>query len=209
MTGEPGLEQAPPPRAEEREAPSFTWLSRWDWIAFVAALALMFTMSIDWYTTKQGEEFRRVEEVYREGSAPTTEGSDRETAERAGAAAEKQEKNAWQASAFVDRLILIALLAAFAAAVAAAFLRAAGRRFEPPWTPSTIAAAVGLAAALLIVYRMIQEPGLDEASVIRAGLPLSLFAVGVLAFAARQAALAERLSQADPPARAPRGEPRP
>jgi hypothetical protein len=192
VTGESGppLAQAPPPRAEERQAPSFARLGRWDWIAFVAALALMFTMSIDWYTTKAGEEFRRIEQ-----NSSSNEQIQPTTNERAAEAAEKQEKNAWQADAFVDRLILIALLATFAAATLGAFLRAAARRVEPD--PIAVASLTGTAAAALIAYRMIQEPGLDAGSVLKVGAPLSLLAVGIVAFAARQSVLEQRRSAED------------
>jgi hypothetical protein len=188
VSGEPGpaLDQAPPPRAEERQTPSFARLGRWDWIAFVAALALMFTMSIDWYTTKRGEELRN---IAKNTTSNQQVGPDREDAANE---AEKHEKNAWQADAFVDRLILIALLATFAAATLAAFLRAAARRVEPD--PIAVASLTGTAAAALIAYRMIQEPGVDAGSVLKVGAPLSLLAVGILAFAARQSVLEQRSS---------------
>lgn len=189
--GAPGPPPPPEPaaRVPDREAPPspFARLGPWDWVAFVAALALMLTMSIDWYTTKQGEEFRRVEKTDRDTTGQQVEPT---TPERAAEAAEREEKNAWQANAFVDRLILVALLAAFAAAAANAFLRAAGRRVDP--NPAAVASLAGLAGAVLILYRMVQEPGLDDASVLKVGAPLSLVAVGVLAFAARTAVLAER-----------------
>ena len=41
--------------------------------------------------------------------------------------AESQERNAWQADALIDRIILIALLATSALGVGAAFWRASGR----------------------------------------------------------------------------------
>ena len=186
MSDAPGaLDQAPPPRAEDRQTPSFARLGRWDWIAFVAALALMFATSVDWYTTKQGEELRRIERTDTSGQQ-----IEPNTSQRAAEAAEKEERNAWQANGFVDRLILIALLATFAAATGAAFLRAMGRRVDP--SPSAIASLTGLVAAVLILYRMIQEPGFDDVTVVKVGVPLSLVAVGVVAFAARQATLEER-----------------
>ena len=176
---------APPPRPEERQKPSFARLGAWDWLAFVAALALMFTMSIDWYTTKAGEEFRRIEK-----NSSSNEQIEPTTNERAAEAAENQEKNAWQADAFVDRLILVALLATFAAVAAGVFLRAAARRPSP--NPLAIASLTGTVGAALIVYRMFQLPGLDEASVLKVGVPLSLLAVGIAAFAARSSVLAGR-----------------
>ena len=42
---------------------TFLRLNRWDWLAFVAALALLLVMSADWYTTRQGQECRRIEQL--------------------------------------------------------------------------------------------------------------------------------------------------
>jgi hypothetical protein len=44
----------------------------------------------------------------------------------------------------------------------------------------------GLAAcvtALLVLYRILQEPGFDEITVVKAGAPLALGVLGVMAFA--------------------------
>ncbi|MDQ3935335.1 MAG: hypothetical protein M3340_11985, partial [Actinomycetota bacterium] len=175
----------------------------WHFVAFVAALALILAMSTDWYTTEQGEEFRRVQEQD-ERAAPSAR-LDPETAERAKQAAEGEERNAWQASALVDRLILVACLIAFVGAVAAALMRSAGRRPEPPWVPSAIATIAGVAGTLLILYRMVQPPGLNDSAVVKAGAPFGLAAVGILTVASRLATLTERDEAAEEPdARAPR-----
>jgi hypothetical protein len=169
---------------------TFLRLSRWDWLAFAAALVLLFTMSVDWYTTKQGEECRRIER-----SQTSSGGADligRDVRRDARECAEKREKNAWQASPFIDRVILLTLLAAIAAAVGAAFLRAADRRLGWSRTPSEIAAYAGLTGALLILYRILQPPGFNPAAVVKVGAPLSLVVVGVLAICTRSAAAAER-----------------
>jgi hypothetical protein len=184
-------EPAPPgaeARVPDEQAPPnpFARVGAWNYVAFLAALALLLAMSIDWYTTKEGEDARRVQHLSQEnlGQNPRTVKRD------AANAAEKEEKNAWQADAFVDRLILLTLLIAAGAAALAAFLRAAGRRVAP--SPTAIASLAGTLGAFGIVYRMVQQPGLNAASVVKVGAPLSLLAVGVLAVAARWSVLSDR-----------------
>jgi hypothetical protein len=185
------------------DAPSgFVGRGGWHLVAFLAALALILVMSIDWYTDERGEELRRIE------SGPTSAqiGDDRQ--EEAANAAEAREKTAWQADALIDRLIVLACLIAFVGAVAAAFMRSAGRKPEPPWHPSAIATVAGVTATLLILYRMFQPPGLNEAAVVKAGAPLGLVAVGLLTIGSRLAVLGERdeLAGDGPAARAPADE---
>ena len=67
--------------------------------------------------------------------------------------------------------------------VAAAFFRAAGRRFEPPWTPSALVALGAVICAVLVAYRIIQEPGNDQVTTVQAGAPLAVAVLGALAFA--------------------------
>ena len=163
---------------------TFARLRPVDWVAFGVALALLFATAMDWYSTDAGRIARDEEESFKDlpptGELPTP-------AEDRAAAAELAERNAWQADAVIDRLILFLTLATIATAVAAAFLRAAGRRFEPPGTPSGIAAALAVLAAVLVCYRLIQEPGLDNATTIEAGAPLGLLALGALAYASARA----------------------
>ena len=207
---------APPDAGEARdrggaeEPHGFSGRGGWHLVALVAALVLIVALSIDWYTTEQGEEYRRVERINRDSA--TAQRLDSEDVERAAQAAEAQERNAWQADALVDRLILVACLAAFAAAVAAALMRAAGRRPQPPWNPPAIATVAGLAATLLVLYRMVQPPGLNDAAVVKAGAPIGLAAVGILTVAARLATLAEReeaATEAERPGPAPSAAPPP
>ena len=171
---------------------TFLRLNRWDWLAFVLALALLFVMSLLWYTTVQGDQCRRDA-----GLLPPASGQNgtaaRSTIQRSARECEaKYDKTAWQASGVIDRLILIVLLAAVVSAVAAAFLRAADRRFQPPVTPSAVAAGAALLGALLILYRILQPPGFNPSAVVKAGAPIGLVCVGVLAIAARGAVMAER-----------------
>ena len=186
---------------------TFERLRRADWVAFAAALALLLVTAVDWYSTKQGEDARntldRVEDL-----PPIAE--DREEArEDAQALAEREEDNAWQASATVDRLILVLLLGTIGASVAAAFLRAAGRRFEPPGTPSTFAAIGATLTAALIAYRIVQEPGLDAASTVKPGVPFAVVLLALLAFASARGLQAEERGDQFREVRQPEPDPEP
>jgi hypothetical protein len=162
---------------------TFARLRTADWVALAAALALLLVMALDWYSTALGDEARRIERNT-QGNYQGEAGQDiRDYNEDARIVAEGEERNAWQADGAVDRVILIALLAAALLAVASGFLRAAGRRFEPPLTPSGLAAIAAAVAALLVTYRIVQEPGLDEASTIKAGAPLAVVVLGALLLA--------------------------
>jgi hypothetical protein len=186
---------------------TFLRLSRWDWLAFVAAMALLLVMSVDWYTTKQGEECRRIEHLQtpsRTGAAGDLIG--RDVRRNARECAEKREKNAWQAPGAIDRFIALVLLVAIVSAVGAAFFRAAGRRFEPPLTPSAVASMAGLLGALLILYRILQPPGFNPAAVVKPGAPIALALVGILAIAARSASAAEREAPESPQPEPPEPE---
>jgi drug/metabolite transporter (DMT)-like permease len=183
---------------------TFERLNRWDWVALIAALALLLVMAADWYTTVQGAEARRIERLSTPRGALGGE-VEREVKKRAAEAAERAERNAWQPAAGIDRVILIALLAAAGLAIVAAFARAANRRFEPPFTPSGMAGVAAAVAALLVLYRLIQQPGLDVGTEIKAGAPLALAVLGVIAFASSRALHAEEAGTAFREVKAPPG----
>ncbi len=161
-------------------------LTRGDWVAWVAALALLFATSIDWYSTKAGQEARRIEGLSQPQGAQGAE-IERRVQREARERAESQEKNAWQEHAFIDRAILVLILGAVLAATAAAVLRAAERRPEVPITASGLAALLATVAAVLVAYRMIQKPGLDAAATIKPGAPIALGLLGLLALGAASA----------------------
>jgi hypothetical protein len=148
-----------------------------DWVVFVAALALLFTTAPDWYSTTRGEEARQIQEQASGGDQV-----ERDVEHDAGALAESQERNAWQEDALIDRLILIGLLATSALGVFAAFWRASGRGSDGlgPFGLTGLAACV---TALLVLYRIIQEPGFDDLTTVKVGAPLALGVLGVMAFA--------------------------
>ena len=180
---------------------TFARLLRADAVAMLAALALLFVMALDWYGTNLGDEARRQEELAQPRGATGGE-IEREVDRDARVIAEGEEKNAWQLDGAIDRLILFGLLATVVLAVGAAYVRAAGRRFEPPLTPSGLAAVTATTTALLIAYRIIQEPGFDERTVVKSGAPLALIVLAVIALACRSALAEEEAGTAwrEPPA---------
>ena len=165
---------------------TFARLRAADWVALLAAMALLFTTAMDWYSTTSGDEARRIQGLSDPSGALGGEVA-REVQDQARAAAEGQEKNAWQVGGGIDKLILVALLATFVLAVGAAFRRAAG-------AGSAAALATALAAtvtALLVTYRIVQEPGFDASTTVKVGAPLALVALGVLALASAQSVRTE------------------
>jgi hypothetical protein len=153
-----------------------------DWVVFIAALALLFTTAFDWYSTQAGEEARKIEQNARPQEGEPSGQAEAEVERAAGAVAESKERNAWQEDGTVDRVILISLLATAALGVLAAFWRASGRetRGLGPYGWAGISACV---AALLVLYRILQEPGFDELTTVQIGAPLALGVLGVFAFA--------------------------
>ena len=185
-----------------------------DVVAMVCALGLLFAMAADWYSTNTGEEARRIERATNPQGALGGEVS-RRLEERARATAEEAERNAFQEEGVIDRVILAGLLVTAALALAAGFLRAAARRFEPPRTPSALAAVCACTTALLVAIRLIQQPGSDAATTVQAGAPLGLAALAAITLCGALALRAEEAGTAwrDPPsaevAEAPSGDPAP
>jgi len=149
-----------------------------DWVVFVAALALLFTTAPDWYSTTRGEEARQIQKQAGNSDAPERGEVQRDAA----ALAEAHERNAWQEDALIDRIILIALLATSALGVGAAFWRASGRGSDG-LGPFGLTGLVASITALLVLYRIIQEPGFDDLTTVKIGAPLALAVLGVIAFA--------------------------
>jgi len=168
---------------------SFARLRAADWVAFVAALALLFATAADWYSTEGGRQAREFEQ-----GAPA-QGEGAELADDAAAAAEGEERNAWQADGAIDRAILVAMLGTAALAILAAFARAAGRRSEDGVGLTGWAGAAAALTALLVLYRVIQEPGFDEVNTVQYGAPLALGLLGVIAFACAMSVRAEEMDE--------------
>ena len=154
-----------------------------DWVVFVAALTLLFTTAPVWYSTKAGDEARRVQqEAQPEEGAPTGQ-SEAEVEREAGALADNAEKNAWEANETLDRVILAGLLLTSLLGVLAGFWRASGRTARGIG-PYGLAGLVACVTALLILYRILQEPGNDELTTVKLGGPIALAVLGIYAFAA-------------------------
>lgn len=191
---------------------TFARLIRSDWVAFVAALALLLLMATTWYSTPAGREARRVEGLSQPSGAEAGQVA-REVNSDAKLLAQNAEKNAWRAPGALNRLILALLLATVILAVGAAYLRAAGRRLEPPWTPSSALALAATVTGLLLAAHALTK---GENTTVEPGLPLALVALGVVALAAATSFRAEesgrafRAIAAEPPAEgagAPGAEP--
>jgi hypothetical protein len=157
---------------------TFARLRLSDWVVFVAALALLFTTAPDWYSTTRGEEARQIQK----NAGGSVGQAEREVEQDAGALAESQERNAWQEDGLIDRIILVALLATSALGVGAAFWRSSGRGSDGLGVFG-LAGLMACVTALLVLYRIIQEPGFDELTTVKIGAPLALGVLGVIAFA--------------------------
>jgi hypothetical protein len=162
---------------------TFARLRTADWVVFIAALVLLFTTAFDWYSTQAGDEARKIQENARPEEGQPSGQAEAEVERQAGALAESKERNAWQEDGTIDRVILISLLVTSALGVLAAFWRASGReaRGLGPYGWAGISACI---SALLVLYRIIQEPGFDELTTVQIGAPLALGVLGVFAFAA-------------------------
>jgi hypothetical protein len=165
-------------------------LRRGDVVAGLAALALLFFMAMDWYSDTYGQEARRVERLA-QPVGPESGQVTRRLKQDAVTTAEEREHNAYQEGGAIDGIILLLLLAAVALALTAATLRVVGRRVGGALSPSVLAAGAASIGAVLLAYRIVQQPGVDEITVVKAGAPLSLMAAVVLAGGATSAARSE------------------
>ena len=168
-------------------------------VALVGALALLLVMALDWYGSVTGDEARRIESLTDEPSGAEAGEIDRRLNEDAQFLAEREEKNAWQADALVDRILLGLMLGAIALALLTALARAAGAKPTKGIGPAGLAAVLATAAALLVAYRIVQEPGLDQATTIKLGAPLALLPLAMIALGASSALRADDREATDPP----------
>jgi len=160
-------------------------------IALVGALALLLVMSMDWYSTAQGDEARRIESITDNPSGAEAGEVDRRLNEEARFVAEGEEKNAWQVDALIDRILLVLMLAAIVLAVATAVARAAGAKPTKGLGPAGLAAIFATAAAVGVAYRILQEPGLDQGTNVKAGALLALIALAMIALGSAYALRAD------------------
>jgi hypothetical protein len=161
-------------------------------IAGVGALLLMLVMALDWYSTATGDEARRIERITDDPSGAEAGEIDRRLNEDARFVAEGEEKNAFQADALIDRILLAALIGAIVLALLTWFTRALGARAKPEGLgPGGVAAILATVAAMLVAYRIVQEPGLDAATNVKLGAPLALLPLAMIALGSASALKAD------------------
>jgi hypothetical protein len=172
---------------------TFLRLTRGHVIAAVAALALLLTMSaLDWSTTDQGEEARRIQGIQDEPEPGVAGEVTRDVTEDARIVAEGEERTAFQPGSAIDWLALLALIASIVLALAAAALRAAGRTRGLPIGASVLTAGVGAVAAILVMIFIIQVGAFEAGGQVGIGAPIGLVLVGALTIGAALAARTER-----------------
>jgi hypothetical protein len=193
---------------------SFERLTKGDALAWLAGLALLFVTAIDWYSTILGNAARQIQHDVQVPAGPLGSEIPSTIQSQAKLVAQAQEKNLWQVHGAVDRLMLIVLLAAALCAALAAVLRVAGRRFSGGFTPSAAAAVLAAAGIVLVLYRIVQQPGDNQVTTLRSGPWLAFVALGLVCIGASLAWRAERDGSAwkdgaDPaaPERAPKPDP--
>ena len=167
-------------------------MRRGHWVAGLGALLLLLVMAMDWYSTATGDEARRIERITEGASGAESGELDRRLNEDAAFVAEGEEKNAWQVDKLIDRVILALMLGAIVLALLTLFTRALGARAKPSGLgPAGIAAILATAAAVLVAYRIIQEPGLDAGTHVKAGAPLALIPLAMIAIGSASALRAD------------------
>jgi hypothetical protein len=164
----------------------FERLARGHVVAAVAALVLLLVMAMDWYGTHEADQARQVA-----NSVNTTGAEAGETGRAVKADAEeviaRDEKNAWQEARTIDRLLLFMLLLTIFLALFTAAYRAAGKRPQPPWTPSTFTALSAAVTALLLAYRILNQPGDNANTTVKIGAPLALVVLAIVGWGATSA----------------------
>jgi hypothetical protein len=176
---------------------TFARLRAADWVALLAALALLLVTAMDWYSTRAGDEARRIQGLTDPSGGLGGE-VEREVQEEARVTAEGEERNAWQLESTVDRVILVALLVTVALGVVAAFARAGGVGSRAALPPSALTGLAAAFTALLVTYRILQEPGFDASTTLKLGAPLALVVLGVLALASAQSLRTEEVEEPEP-----------
>lgn len=154
-------------------------LTRGHVAAALAALALLVVMAMNWYGTTRADQARQISSQVNPNGAESGQ-IGRETQQAAAQIIAHDEKNAWHETAAIDRVLLALLLLTVVFAIAGAGLRAQGRRFEPPLTPSALAALSAVAAALLVAYRVINQPGSNSTTTLKIGPFLALVALAAV-----------------------------
>lgn len=171
---------------------SFERLTKGDALAWVAALAVVLVTAIDWFSTKLGDAARQIQHDVQVPNGPLGSEIPSTIQQQAKLVAQAQEKNLWQLHGGIDRLILIVVLAAALCATFAAAMRVAEHRYRGAFSPSAAAALLAGVGALLVLYRLVQQPGDNQVTTVKSGPWLAFVALGLLCLGAALAWRAER-----------------
>jgi hypothetical protein len=153
-------------------------------VAGIAALALLLvTVGMDWYGTLEGDNARELEEQTEDAAGAEAAEVQRNVHERAAEVADRETDKAWEADALIDRIILVLLGATIVLAVVTWFTRSLGGRPTKGLGPAGACALLATLTAVLIAYRIIQEPGLDAATTVKAGPVVALILLAAIAIA--------------------------
>ena len=172
---------------------TFARLTRGDWVAAVAALALLLVMALDWYGTDAGVSARKIEQAIEAARRDRGRGRRARSTRTPGSPPRRPSRTPGRPTRSADRLILFALLATVALAIAAAWLRAAGIRFEPPLDserPGDAASGSAQRCCWPRASRRSRRP--TSGAVVKLGAPLGLVCLGTIVLGARAAWNAER-----------------
>lgn len=175
---------------------SFERLTKGDALAWVAGLGLLLVTALVWFSTQLGDAARQIQHDAQVPAGPLGSQVPDTIQQQAGQVAQGQEKNLWQLHAGIDRLILIVLLAAALSAALAAVMRVAAHRYRGSFTPSVAAALLSGLGVLLVLYRLVQQPGNNQVTVVKSGPWLAILALGLLCVGASLAWRAERAGTA-------------
>ncbi|HEX6457657.1 MAG TPA: hypothetical protein VF032_01965 [Thermoleophilaceae bacterium] len=171
---------------------SFERLTKGDALAWVAGLGLLLVTALVWFSTQLGDAARQIQHDAQVPAGPLGSQVPGTIQQQAAQVAQGQEKNLWQLHAAVDRLILIVLLAAALSAALAAVMRVAAHRYRGGFTPSAAAALLSGVGILLVLYRLVQQPGDNQVTVVKSGPWLAILALGLICIGASLAWHAER-----------------
>ena len=113
--------------------------------------------------------------------------------------------SAWSAFTIVDLLLAVVVALGLAVLV----LQLAGRGPALPVAIEVVTITLALATTLLVLYRILNQPGPNDAIEVSAGAWLGLVAVAAVTFGAWRSLGDERSRPADPPAPEPERRPTP
>ena len=89
---------------------------------------------------------------------------------------------AWDGEGFFGFIANLIILAAAVAGVGLAFITATSRTIALPVAGSAITAALGIAAVLMVLLRMLFQPGPNDLVSLKFGILLALIAAGIVAY---------------------------